>query len=85
MNEDERQRLIFRALLYNRGYYGKMAKYADSVSYAGTNTASHLSDIDWKAVQLMYGKKIKNSTDESECKDNLLMTVAIDRPLDFHQ
>jgi len=57
---NERKRWILRALLNNLGFYGETAKYPDSVFYAGPNTVSQLSDIDWKAVQLMYGKKIIN-------------------------
>jgi hypothetical protein len=57
---DERKRWILRAVLYNLGFYGETAKYSDSLFYTATNNATELNDIDLKALQLMYGKKITN-------------------------
>ena len=43
-------------------------KYPESVFYAGANNASQLSEIDWKAVELMYGKKITNGMTKANVK-----------------
>ena len=64
---DERKRWVLRAALYNLGFYGETADYSDSLFYAGKGNASQLSDIDLKALQLMYGKKITNGMN----KDNI--------------
>ena len=69
---DERKRWILRAVLYNLGFYGETAKYSDSVFYAGTNNASQLSDIDLKALQLMYGKKITNGMNKDYMRSYIL-------------
>ena len=55
LKDEERERWILRAALYNLGFYGETAKYPDSIFYAGTTNSSQLSVIDLKAVQLMYG------------------------------
>ncbi len=65
---DQRDRIILRAILYNLGFYGETVKYTDSLFYSGTNTASELSDIDLKALQLMYGKKIVNGMTRASVK-----------------
>ena len=65
---NERKRWVLRALLNNLGFYGENSKYADSVFYTGTNKVSQLSDIDLKAVQLMYGKKINNGMTKANVK-----------------
>jgi hypothetical protein len=57
---DERKRWILRAALYSLGFYGETADYSDSLFYAGINNATQMSDIDLKALQLMYGRKISN-------------------------
>jgi|WetSurMetagenome_2_1015567.scaffolds.fasta_scaffold38800_3 hypothetical protein len=60
LDGSERDRWILRAMLANLGFYGETAKYPDSVFYSGDNDVSKLSYIDLKAIQLMYGQKIKN-------------------------
>jgi len=64
---DERKRWILRAALYNLGFYGETADYSDSLFYALKNNVTQLSDVDIKAVQLMYGTKITNGMN----KDNI--------------
>jgi len=68
LKEGERSRWILRAVLSNLGFYGETAKYPDSLFYTGTTTATQLSDIDLKTVQLMYGKKITNGMTKSTVK-----------------
>jgi hypothetical protein len=69
---NERKRWILRAVLYNLGFYGETARYSDSVFYASTNNASQLSDIDLKALQLMYGKKISNGMNKDYMRAYIL-------------
>jgi hypothetical protein len=64
---DERKRWILRAALYNLGFYGETADYSDSLFYALKNNVTQLSDVDIKALQLMYGTKITNGMN----KDNI--------------
>jgi cell division septation protein DedD len=65
---DERKQWVLRAILYNLGFLGETAKYSDSLFYTGTNKVTRLSDIDLKALQLMYGKKINNGMTRSSAK-----------------
>jgi cell division septation protein DedD len=63
-----RDRWILRSILYDLGFFGESAKYSDSLFYSGTNKAVQLSDIDLKALQFMYGKKITNGMTRSSVK-----------------
>jgi hypothetical protein len=69
---NERKRWILRAYLYNLGFYGETAKYSDSLFYAGANNASQMNDVDIKALQLMYGRKISNGMKENYIRDYLM-------------
>jgi hypothetical protein len=69
---DERKRWILRAILYNLGFYGETAKYPDSIFYAGATNSSQLSDIDLKALQLMYGNKITNGMTKDTMRTYIL-------------
>jgi len=64
----DRDRWLLRALLYNMGFYGETAKYSESMFYAGTNNVTQPSEIDWRAIQLMYGQKIKNGMTKANVK-----------------
>jgi hypothetical protein len=55
---DTRTHWILRGLLDDLGFTGETYDYPDSIFYAGSENTTRLSDIDWKAVQLMYGSKI---------------------------
>jgi hypothetical protein len=55
---DVRTHWILRGLLDDLGFRGETYDYPDSIFYAGSENTTQLSDIDWKAVQLMYGSKI---------------------------
>ena len=72
LKSNERTRWILRAVLYNLGFYGETAKYSDSVFYAGANNATQLSDVDLKALQLMYGKKITNGMDKDDIRSYIM-------------
>ena len=65
---NERKRWILRAILLNLGFPGETLKYTDSVFYTGASNASQLSDIDQKALQLMYGSKVTNGMTRSDLK-----------------
>jgi hypothetical protein len=65
---DERKRWVLRAVLYNLGFYGETADYSDSLFYAGKTNVSQLSDLDFKALQLMYGKKITNGMNKDQIR-----------------
>jgi hypothetical protein len=65
---DERKRWVLRAALYNLGFYGETADYSDSLFYAGKNNVSQLSEVDFKALQLMYGKKITNGMNKDQIR-----------------
>jgi cell division septation protein DedD len=71
LDDNELKRWILRAILYNMGFYGETAKYPDSLFYAGTNKATQMSDIDLRALQLMYGRKITNGMSKSTVKSTL--------------
>jgi hypothetical protein len=60
LDGNERKRWILRAIMYNLGFFGETIKYPKSVFYAGSNDVNQLSDIDLKALQLMYGKIVTN-------------------------
>ncbi|HPS23889.1 MAG TPA: hypothetical protein PLM60_10860 [Methanoregulaceae archaeon] len=63
-----RSRWLLRAILCNLGFFGESSKYSDSLFYSNVNNVAKLSDIDWKAVQLMYGTKITNGMTKSAVK-----------------
>jgi hypothetical protein len=69
---DERKRWILRAVLYNFGFYGETAKYSDSLFYTAQNNVSQLNDVDLKALQLMYGKKITNGMTKDYMRSYIL-------------
>ncbi len=55
---DERTHWMLRGLLSELGFWGGTTDYPDSIFYTGSDTSAQLSEIDWKAVTLMYGSKI---------------------------
>ena len=65
---DERKRWVLRAALYNLGFYGETADYSDSLFYTGKNNVTQLSEVDFKALQLMYGKKITNGMNKDQIR-----------------
>ena len=65
---NERSRWFLRAILINLGFTGETSKYSDSLFYTNANNVAKLSEIDWKAVQLMYGSKITNGMTKSTVK-----------------
>jgi len=55
---DSRTHWILRALLYELGFPGETGSYSDSMFYSESDSATSLSKIDLKALELLYGKKI---------------------------
>ncbi|WP_321507941.1 hypothetical protein [uncultured Methanoregula sp.] len=64
-----RARWILRALLYTMGFKGETAKYTDSLFYSGATDAKQASQIDLKAIQLMFGKKVTNGMTKAQIKE----------------
>jgi hypothetical protein len=67
-NGDQRTHWILRGLLDDLGFTGETYDYPDSIFYAGSENTTQLSDIDWKAVQLMYGSKITSGLTSDRVK-----------------
>ncbi|MFA4859977.1 PT domain-containing protein [Methanoregula sp.] len=63
-----RLRWVLRAVLINLGFVGETTKYPDSLFYAKATDAYDLNEIDLKALELMYGKKVKNGMTKSAVK-----------------
>jgi hypothetical protein len=57
-NGDQRKHWIMRGVLSELGFVGETTDYPDSIFYSGSDNTTQLSDLDWKAVGLMYGSKI---------------------------
>jgi hypothetical protein len=55
---DKRNHALLRALLYEMGFQGETGNYPNSFFYTSSKTSTSLNIIDWKAVELMYGKII---------------------------
>jgi hypothetical protein len=53
-----RKKWLVRSALTRMGFFGETYKYTDSIFYTNTNTAVEPNSIDWKAIQIMFGKKI---------------------------
>jgi hypothetical protein len=68
LNGNKRKQWILRAVLYDLGFQGETAKYSDSLFYSGQNTVAQPNTVDWKAIQLMYGKKITNGMTKAQVK-----------------
>jgi len=71
LTENIRGHYSLRGVLYNLGFPGETGKYPDSIFYSEQNSVVNLSPIDWKAVELMYGTKIKNGMSLSTVKSML--------------
>jgi hypothetical protein len=65
---DERKRWVLRAALYNLGFYGETADYSDSLFFSLKNNVTQLSDVDIKALQLMYGTKVTNGMNKDQIR-----------------
>ncbi|MCK9580508.1 MAG: hypothetical protein M0Q92_08665 [Methanoregula sp.] len=68
MSGNVRKRWIQRAILYDLGFSGETAKYSDSLFYTDTSLGNQMSSLDWKAIQLMYGKKITDGMTKAVVK-----------------
>lgn len=53
-----RKKWLVRSALTKMGLLGETYKYTDSVFYSNANSATEPNSLDWKAIQLMFGKKI---------------------------
>ncbi|MFA5332305.1 MAG: hypothetical protein WC342_07995 [Methanoregula sp.] len=60
LTDATRSHYAIRGILYNLGFPGETGSYKDSIFYSEPNLNVNLSTIDWKAVEVMYGTKIKN-------------------------
>jgi hypothetical protein len=59
MTGKERTHWLMRGLLYELGLPGESGTYPESLFYSSYNDVTELSPIDLKALQLLYGNKIK--------------------------
>lgn len=59
MTGNERMHWLMRGLLYELGLPGESGTYPDSLFYSSYNGVTELSPIDVKALQLLYGNKIR--------------------------
>lgn len=64
---------VLRSLLYELGFPGETGTYPDSIFFADSETATSLSRIDLKALELMYGSKITNGMSLAQVKQLLLI------------
>lgn len=54
----QRTHWTLRAVLDDLGFPGESCEHMDSIFCSGNQSVTRLSEIDWRVVQLMYGKKI---------------------------
>jgi hypothetical protein len=72
---DERTHWILRSLLYELGFPGETGTYPDSMFYSESDTATTLSKIDLKALELMYGSKISYGMTLAQVRQLLLINT----------
>jgi len=65
---ERRTHWILRGLLDNLGLPGEDGDYPDSIFYPGSENTTRLSEMDWKAVQLLYGSKITSGLTSDRVK-----------------
>lgn len=71
---DERKHWIIRSLLYELGFPGESGVYPDSFFYTDYSAnKTSLNSIDWKSVELMYGKMITFGTNMSQVRNVLFI------------
>ena len=63
-----RKKWLVRSALTKMGCLGETYKYQDSIFYTNTNTAVEPNSIDWKAIQLIFGKKITSGMTRAQVK-----------------
>ena len=69
---NERTHWYLRSLLYALGFTGETGTYPQSIFYSGeNNTIAQLDLIDWKVVELMYGRQISNGMAKSTVKSKI--------------
>lgn len=66
-----RKKWLVRSALTKMGFLGETYKYTDSIFYTNANSAIEPNSIDWKAVQLMFGKKITWGMTKAQVKSTL--------------
>ena len=70
---DQRTHWLLRALLYELGCAGETHDHPDSIFSAGSNATTRLSELDRKALELMYSKRITQGMTADRAKSSLLM------------
>ncbi|PKG32836.1 hypothetical protein [Methanoregula sp.] len=66
-----RKKWLVRSALTKMGCLGETYKYSDSLFYTNANTAVEPNSLDWKAIQLMFGKKITIGMTKAQVKSTL--------------
>jgi|GEM_PF-1019994 len=74
LTDKQRTHWVLRSLLYQLGFTGETYDTPDSIFYANSENTTQLSDIDLKAVGLMYGKKITTGMTFDRVKALLLIS-----------
>jgi hypothetical protein len=64
---------ILRSLLYELGFTGETIDNPDSIFFSGSENVTELSEIDVKALQIMYSNKITNGMTFDRVKTLLLI------------
>lgn len=67
---DERNHLLQRSILYSMGFHGE-SNYPDSFFNPDNYDQIELSDLDKKAIQLMYGGRLQSGMDVDTVKKSL--------------
>ena len=66
---DVRNHTLIRSLYYTLGVVGESDSYTDSLFFSGANTNTNLSYVDLKALELLYGNRLKAGMSASEVKE----------------
>jgi len=70
---DQRTHWMLRGLLYELGFPGETYDYPDSIFNAASENTTRLNEIDLKALELMYGKKMTAGLASDRVKAMLLL------------
>jgi hypothetical protein len=71
--DKQRTHWILRALLSELGLVGETDDYPDSIFNSGSENIDHLSDTDFKVVELMYSQKITSGMTFDRVKSVLMV------------
>jgi len=67
----ERKYFIYKALFWNLGLHGEISTDPDSFFYTKTNYTTTLSDLDTRAIELLYGGRLSTGMNADTIKKAL--------------